>query len=239
MIETKTERTEEALPSSVEFRNIESIEAFIRNLGETIATSDSYAAKFAEELEAIIRSRVSQGIYLGGMWDTKPYSDNPIKAYKLGTVIVSGQGMNKELSINGKVIDRSDWFWGTWDREKHGVTLSGASSGEVFDDWSGTGKPAPVFIPGYLGWRVQYNGLSPTVDLNFTGNMLDDFGAEISRTRGSNQFGGKYYIDFTSEGFQNRANITDYYREWMSVTEDEVRDAIERSGADIANLVLF
>lgn len=220
------------------FENIEFIEAFVRNLGEVQDNADKYAQRFGDALESKVRQRIEQGIYLGGDWESEPYSTNPIKAYKLGSVVVSGEGMSKQMTINGIVIDRDDWYWGEWDREMRGISLSGRRRA----DWeeNSSPRPTPVFIPGYYGWRVQYNGLGSVVDLNFSGNMLDNFSVDIVRTRGSNQYGGNFYLDFVVEQpFEDIGHMTNYYRQWMAVTEDEVEEAIRESGADIARILLL
>lgn len=219
-----------------EFRNIEFIQAFVKNLDDLSEGSEQLAQEFSNILHAIVLERIDKSIFLGGMWAEKPYSDNPIKAYKLGNAVVSGEGMGKQLTINGILISDEDWYWGAWDREKKGVELSAANPVANFGDY--TSKPVPVFIPGYRTWRVEYNQLSDQVDLQFTGSMMDNFDVEISRTKGSNQFGGNYLFDFiVDEPFDDIGEITNYYRNWLQITEEELRIAIEQAGESVSRIL--
>src|SRR6056297_3393367 len=95
--------------------NTDYILAFVRNLDRELRDSEKYAMQLARTLEGLVLQRVDQGMFLSGMLSNRPYSQNPIKAYKLGNAVVTGQGMGKELTINGIVIDREDWYWGEWD----------------------------------------------------------------------------------------------------------------------------
>lgn len=222
------------------FDNIDMIRAFVRNVDDLPNSSRRVAQRMGDRMRSIIITRVSQSQFLGGRWETKPYSVNPIKAFKLGTAVVTGKGMGKKLTINGILIDRQDWFWGRWDMEQHGIDLSASrpAEGGRFHG-SHTGKPAPVFIPGYRGWRVDYNQKTSEVNLNFSGSMLDNFDVDILKSRGSNQYGGNWEFRFNvREPFYDIGQMTDYYRNWLSVTEEEVRQAIRESGADIADLFL-
>lgn len=218
--------------------NVDYILAFIRNVDRSLRDSDRFARMLANELEAIILDRISRGEYLAGIMASKPYSRNPIKAYKLGSASVSGQGMGKQMTINGIVIDRGDWYWGEWDAEQHGITPGNpVTEPHNFGDF--TPKPVPVFIPGYEGWRTKYNGLGDTVDLSFTGSMLDQFGVDFDRKVGSNQYGGRYSFDFWVDEPQTELGyITDYYRAWLSVTEEELNAASEYIGSEIVEILM-
>lgn len=220
----------------VEIENIDFIAAFARNIDRVGRDSDEHAINFADKVKEIVLARIDQGEYLSGKWQEKPYSTNPIKAYKLGWATVTGQGMDKTLVIEGQLGSRTiqpdDWYWGDWDREKKGINPTW-TDGERFGD--STHKPVPIFVPGYQAWRMDYNNLSDTVDLNFTGNMLDSFNLEIMRTRGSNQYGGKYTFDFVSP--ENHGDITDSYRKWKGITEEELNQALEFIGNDIINIL--
>lgn len=221
-----------------DFSNIDFIRAFIRNVDDLPSTSSTIAKRLADNIESKILNRVDKGNFLGGDWSSKPYSTNPIKAYKLGNATVTGRGMgNKELTINGIMIDRDEWYWGEYDKEKHGVSTSAGRAADLFGDR--TIKPVPIFIPGYKEWRVKYNGLSPTVDLSFTGRMLDNFYVDTKKVRGSNQYGSNFEIEFAVDTpFNDIAGMTDFYRNWMSVTQEEIEEAIRESGASIADIFM-
>jgi hypothetical protein len=215
---------------SIESENIDFISAFVRNIGGTLGDTDSIANEFASELHSIIIARLDKGEYIGGIWKSKPYSENPIKAYKLGWAVVSGEGMQKSLTIDGVQIDRDDWVWGDYDKEKAGVDFSTLSGYNFRDSHH---KPLPVFLPGYLGWRQDYNGLGNVVDLQFTNEMVDGFSVDVSRSRGSNQFGGRYEFDFFAYDKTEEAEYTDEFREWMSVTDEELERAMEILDKDL------
>lgn len=220
-----------------ELHNLEFVEAFARNVNEVDRSSDRIAERFGEALRDIIVARVDRGEYLGGSWQTKSYSTAPIKAFKLGNPVITGEGMGKELSIDGIPIDNEDWYWGSEDKKRKGVPDSPWGSGVPFGD-SFSGKPAPVFIPGYRGWKVFYNQLTDVVDLRFSGTMLDNFSVEIKRTRGSNQFGGRYNYEFIVEGQErDTGNITDYYRKWKAITQEELDEAVNEIGEEIISIL--
>jgi len=225
------------------FRNIGVIKTALNNINNVPDASLPAAKRLGEKIEDKVRSRLQQSVFLGGKWGNKPYSTNPIKAHKLGNAVVTGQGMgNKTLSINGIMIAENDWYWGEWDMEQKGVNLSASRPANVKQSFHGSpgARPAPVFIPGYYGWRVKYNSLGGNVDLNFSGNMLNKFGADVFRRRGSNQYQGKFEILIeVEEPFDNIAEITDYYRQWMDVTDEEINEAIKESGADIVDILLY
>lgn len=221
-----------------EFYNIDFMKSFVRNLEDLPNTSRSAANRLADEIEAIVRSRVASSKYLGGIWKNKGYSMNPIKAYKLGNAVVSGKGMNKVLTIDGMQVSDSDWYWGQWDKEQKGFTEKGSQPYPSFGEGY-SGKPAPVFIPGYLGWRTEYNGLGSNVNLSFEGNMMDNFDIDIFKGRGSNQYGGNYEFDFTvNSPYGIEAKYTNRFREWMTITREELREAMTRSGADLSSILL-
>lgn len=221
---------------ALEKENVDFIFAFIRNIDKVLGSSDQVAADFAEDLRQIVISRVGQNTFLGGLFHTKPYSDIPIKAYKLGRATVSGSGMGRELTIGGVLIDDDDWYWGEKDRIKKNLPLPTGGSG--FDFGDRLSKPVPIFVPGYRGWRVDYNSLPGEVDLHFTGNMLDNFELDIHRTRGSNQYGGRYTFSFKPDNeFKDQSEVTDYFRRWMAATYDELEDALSRTSNDLVNIL--
>lgn len=220
----------------VSFQNIKFISAFIRNTDRTTRDSGKYAKIFSDNLEHIILDRVEKSKFLSGSLQNAPYSENPIKAYKLGWANVSGQGMDKQLTINGILIDDEDWYWGEWDRDKKNITVSFARSGVAFGD--STPKPVPIFVPGYKQWRIKYNNLSPNVDLQFTGNMIDNFEVDMYQAQGANQYGSKWNYDFiVEEPFRDIGEMTDYYRGWLQVTEDEIRQAASEVSDKIINFL--
>lgn len=220
-----------------DFYNLNFLDTFVRNLSDLPNSSREAADRLADEIESIVRTRVDSGIFLGGEKKNEGYSMNPIKAYKLGTAVVTGYGIDKRLIIDGKTIADEDWYWGEWDKQQKGFPDTGKQGYESFGE-SYSGKPAPVFIPGYLGWRTRYNGLGSEVDLNFHGNMLDNFAIDVFKGRGSNQYGGQYELDFTvNSPYGAIAGYTDYYREWLTITEDELNEAITRSGASLTGIL--
>lgn len=224
----------------VEFRNITLVKAFVKNMEDLPNSSKQAADAIADSMRTLIINRVAQSQFLGGRWGNKPYSSNPIKAHKLGNSIVTGKGMGKRLTINGILIDRNDWYWGEWDMEQKGISLSSGRGANVKDSFHGRnpGKPSPVFVPGYRGWRVKYHGLPSNVDLDFSGQMLDHFFVDVHRARGSNQYGDNWAFRFeVNEPFYNIGEITDYYRQWLTLTEDEVQQAIKESGAEVSSIL--
>lgn len=223
---------------SVESNNVDYILAFVRNVDREMRDSEKHARRLAQTMEGLVLERIARGEFLSGMMSGKPYSTNPIKAYKLGNAVVSGQGMSKQLTINGIVIDNQDWYWGSWDAKKKGVDTSRARSASFnFGDF--TPRPVPVFIPGYRTWRVEYNSLSETVDLDFTGNMLDNFNVDYFKEKGSNQYGGRYSFDFNVlEPFRDQGEIVDYYRQFLAVTEGELESAANEVGSSLIDIIM-
>lgn len=221
----------------VRFENIKFITSFIRNTDKEMRDSRKYAEIFARELESIVLHRVDSSIFLGGILQNQQYSRRPIKAYKLGQARVEGKGMDKVLEINGIQIAQEDWYWGAWDMQKKGLTPSSFGGGMNFGDY--TAKPVPVFIPGYREWRVRYNNKSPEVNLSFTGNMLDNFEVDIISRQGHNQFGGKYSFEFIVDRPQHEiGEYTDFYRNWLSVTEDEIDEAMEQVVGQLTSVIM-
>lgn len=226
---------------ALNFRNINFLKAFVRNLSNIEENSRQAASKLADEMESIIRNRTSQGRYLSGVWRSKGYSNSPIKAYKLGRAVVSGTGMgNKQMTIDGKSIQRDDWYWGDWDREDHGVTNLGGRGG--FGE-SSSPRPTPVFIPGYAGWRRKYNSRSLTVNMRFSRkmSMMDNFSVEMWRGRGSNQYGSNWRFSFEVTGAENvkEAKYTNMFRKWRGITKRELDQAIKSSGASLSSMLFY
>lgn len=223
--------------SRLKKNNVDFILAFVRNVDREMRDSDKYAMQFSDGLKGLILDRVARGEYLAGDWKSKPYSSNPIKAYKLGAASVTGEGMGRQLTINGIVIDNEDWYWGKWDMEKKGIQVSNPSPLQTFGDY--TPKPVPVFVPGYRSWRVEYNAKSDQVDLNFSGAMLENLDVDTWKRQGSNQYGGRYSFDFVvDEPFMDIGDITDYYRRWLVVTEEEMMQAANEVGQNIMDILI-
>lgn len=221
---------------SLEFRNITFLKAFVRNLSDIGDTSKAAASRLADEMESIVRNRTAQGNYIGGVWESKPYSRNPIKAYKLGRAVVSSVGMGrKELTIDGKSIPKDDWAWGDWDKEQEGIpNISGRMQGP---DHS---RPLPIYIPGYAGWR-KMNSRSMTVNMRFSKemSMLDSFSVSMWQGRGSNQYGQNWRFSFEMQGSRNirASKWSNVFRKWQGITERELDKAIKESGASISSML--
>lgn len=216
--------------------NLDFLKIFIRDLNEFDLNSEKLAQKASEEIRDIIIARVQDGRFVGGVWANKPYSSNPIKAFKLGNInVTAGKRGERDLSINGVVIDKDDWHWGGYDPETRSIrTESGREIPDPFIAPAPLGgggdfnshnisEPSPVFIPGYKEWVIKYNGLSQTVDLDFSGRMIDNFDVITRKVRGSNRYGGQYLFELeVEEPFKDIGGITDFYRKWLTITEEEV-----------------
>lgn len=220
----------------LEINNFEFVQAFVRDLGNIKGTSEREAIRFKNAMKELVKRRIDEGDFFEGHYGSKPYSTQPIKAYKLGFAQVTGVGMGKELFIDGVKIDRDDWYWGDFDRERHGLPEPSSSS-NPFNFGDSLPKPVPVFIPGYRGWRVDYNGKQEEVDLQFSGAMIDEFDIDINIERGSNQFGGNFSFDFVAfGGSEDKAFITNFFRRWMMITENEIEEALDQSGVSVSSI---
>ena len=214
---------------SVTIREGKFLRIFLRN--EDILVPENILAEGLEEqLKDKILDRLSRGDYLGGSLAERGYSRNKIKAHKLGWVNVEGSGQNKTMTIDGTRIDRRDWSWGTFNKPKKGH-ISHPEQSDFTKDGSPGDPPLPLFIPGYRVWRTKYQGKTSTVNLNMDGNLWDDLDVKLNRTRGSNQFGANFKIDVRVDGqSKDIANILDHYRNYMTVTREELKSAISESG---------
>jgi hypothetical protein len=218
--------------------NLDNLAVFVRNINDLGKKSSEIARTFQDNVESLILNRVGFGNFTGGVWSDKPYSNNPIKAYKLGNVSITGSGENRDMSINGIIIDKDDWAWGGLQRDGSIKTEGGTFISDFYmapaplgvgGDFNShrTAKPTPVFIPGYKDWVVRYNGLSRVVDLDFTGSMLDNFSVDMRKAKGSNQYGSVYEFTFeVNQPFESIGEMTNFYRNWLGITEDDLEKEI-------------
>lgn len=219
----------------------QSLEAFIR--ASTKVESIFLASDMGNIILDKIRDRVAQGIFRSGAWANAPYSEADIKAYKLSDK-KRGSGMRVEsntMTIDGIVIDDEDWHWGGYLPKDNTIYRKGKSKGRVrtgnrFPFGSKASKPAPVFIGGYKRWITKYTGKSDAsiVNLNMTGSMLNALDFDVVRKQGSNQFGGNIELKvFVSEPFNDISSMTNFYREWLYIDENDISEAINKMGLDL------
>lgn len=213
----------------------------------------SVASSIEDNLRDSILDRLSRGVYLGGSWKTKGYSFNKIKAYKLAEskkgARVTGRGKNQKLSIGGVVIDDDDWYWGGYDvtdkkmRWSNGRKIPVKGNFNIAEQniMSQSGgqkhkKPLPIFIPGYKVWRTKYLGLTQTVNMKVDGSLWKNLDVNLNKTRGSNQFGSNMKIEIlVKEPFHKISEIQNHFRNFLSVTRDEIEEAIKESGLDLTS----
>lgn len=196
---------------------------------------EEWAEEASTVMKYIVLDRIDRGEFLGGSWQNLDYSRNAIKAYKLGWVNVQDNAM----TIGGIGIDRDDWYWGGYSEDGDFIwsnrrkipkpTWSPRSESPSGQNYS---RPAPVFIPGYRGWRLKYLGLgNQRPNLELTGMMKEGFGIDITRDVGSNQYQTRVQAEFNIEqSFKDVAQLTDYYRQWIDITDEELQEAIQEVG---------
>lgn len=217
-----------------------------RNSYGYLIDMQSELEEFGDIIRSIVLDRTERGEFIGGVWKDELYSVNIIKAFKLGNVEIVGQGKDTDMFIDGIFIDRGDWGWGRYTKDGYFFTKKDNQKHPhpemVYLDtpqspFDGTQKsrPSPIFIPGYQGWRVKYKGLSNVrPNLSYTGQMLESFDVDVSRMKGSNQYSTKARIEFYIDShFESLKDMTNYYRRWFDITEDELQQAIELSGLPI------
>lgn len=240
------------MSNNVEIINRRFIEAVARGIKKP-SINKLQLENITSHLRQSVLDRVAQGNYFGGEWANKPYSFSSIKAYKLGWAEVEGTTRsNQVLRIDGIEIDREDWFWGGYSTKqenfiyvdgrkriaKQWFSISNTRSPEFHG--SNPGVPAPVFIPGYKVWREKYKNLpTEVVDLRYTSMMLDDFGYTILTDRQRNKE-RRIIIEFetTSEHSKVVSHYTDYFRNWIKLTEDEVAEALASQSAELVSIVI-
>jgi hypothetical protein len=174
-------------------------------------------------IRGFVLDRVEKGMFASGEFAEKDYSWKPIAAYKLGDVVFEGEGEEKDMYISGKLIDKGDWKFG-----------SPKKKGEKRKK-SGLPKPVPVFNLGYEGWRRKYNGLNTTsVDLSFTGEMLEDFDVEVF-AKGVNQYKTEVQIELimNNEFSIDKKNFTDAQRQWFYISDEELEMLLEENGFEV------
>ena len=220
---TGWENREELLRFGLELRGIEN-------------RFENWAEEVSTVLRHIVLDRVDRGEFLGGAWQNLDYSGNSIKAHKLGWVNVQ----DNEMNIGGIAIDRDDWYWGGYSKDGNFAWSNGRKIPKpqwepIPDAQRGrnTPRPAPVFIPGYRGWRIKYLGLTNRYpNLELSGMMKDNFDVFIQRGVGSNQYQTRVEVALEVEqSFKDVAQITDYFRQWIDITEDELNEAIAEVGS--------
>jgi len=68
--------------------------------------------------------------------------------------------------------------------------------------------------------------------LELSGMMKDNFDVLIQRGVGSNQYQTRVEVALEVEqSFKDVAQITDYFRQWIDITEDELNEAIAEVGS--------
>lgn len=228
----------------VTIREGEFLRIFLRNKDLELPLG-SVKNNIEDNIKDKIIDRISRGKYLGGSWATKGYSFNKIKAYKLGNLVMSGSGRSQTMTINGILIDRDDWYWGGYTKDKteiwsNGRKIPNKGNFPIAEQKRVSSRPRhfaplPIFIPGYRKWRTKYNALSSTVNLNFNGDLWKNIDVRLNRKRGANQFGENAEIDITVlEPFKNIGEAADYFRNYLEVTNDELKEAIKESGLELA-----
>jgi hypothetical protein len=140
-----------------------------------------------------ILQRTQKGQFLGGAGQSKPYSSNPIYAWKLGKTTWNSSDKSlriKKRLVSPVIVDSNELKW--------------------------TNKGA-ILLGGYRRFR-QLSGLNTTnVDLSFTGRMLSSLQYKTTL------FKGFARITLTvPRSQQAKAFYTDRNREWLGLNEREI-----------------
>lgn len=140
-----------------------------------------------------ILDRTQKGQFLGGAGQSKPYSSNPIYAWKLGKT--TWNGTNDTLRIKKRL-----------------VAPVIADSNEL--KWTNRGA---ILLGGYRRFR-QLSGLNTAnVDLSFTGRMLSSLQYKVT------QFSNRFRVTLTvPRSQQTKAFYTNRNREWLGLNEKEI-----------------